>query len=325
MLLGVIEVNPLLVLIVINGKVIQELSDLGVLFHLGKRFCLSLIVALLTTNKAGILLKTCIIRLSRGKGIEGNELFHAVAHAVLCLFAVPFVNQPSILLDQSYHILAGLLMLRLDNTTKIGQYLSFRNTDFCPFLILHILGLFLMAELVEIFLTLGIQNVYDTLHNAADEYAQSGFITVDTLQSIIGLGQKYVAYLIDENGQLVINEERIQAVIAARTQQMAIESSLAYVEALRMAKSEGDIATLNNLLYATEQATNATWGLVYANLALAGLDEDQYQAALRNINAIRAMADSAVQSIGKTVGGVTDELEEMQNGLNDILDYVMDM
>ena len=92
-----------------------------------------------------------------------------------------------------------------------------------------------------------------------------------------------------------------------------------------MAKSEGDIATLNNLLYATEQATNATWGLVYANLALAGLDEDQYQAALRNINAIRAMADSAVQSIGKTVGGVTDELEEMQNGLNDILDYVMDM
>lgn len=170
-----------------------------------------------------------------------------------------------------------------------------------------------------------IQNVYDTLHDAADEYAQSGFITVDTLQSIIGLGQKYVAYLIDENGQLVINEERIQAVIAARTQQMAIESSLAYVEALRMAKSEGDIATLNNLLYATEQATNATWGLVYANLALAGLGEDQYQAALRNINAIRAMADSAVQSIGKTVGGVTDELEEMQNGLNDILDYVMDM
>ena len=170
-----------------------------------------------------------------------------------------------------------------------------------------------------------IQNVYDTLHDAADEYASSGFITVDTLQSIIALGQQYVAYLIDENGQLVINEERIQAVIAARTQQLAIESSLAYVEALRMAKAEGDIATLNNLLYATEQATNATWGFVYANLALAGLDENEYQAALQNINAIRAMADSAVQSIGKTVGGVTEELEEMQDGLNDILDYVMDM
>lgn len=170
-----------------------------------------------------------------------------------------------------------------------------------------------------------VQNVYDTLHDAADEYAASGFITVDTLQSIIGLGQQYVAYLIDENGQLVINEERIKAVIAARTQQMAIESSLAYVEALRMAKAEGDIATLNNLLYATEAATNATWGFVYANLALAGLDANQYQAALQNINAIRALADSAVQSIGQTVGGVTEELEEMQQGLTDILEYVMDM
>lgn len=170
-----------------------------------------------------------------------------------------------------------------------------------------------------------IQDVYDTLHSAADEYAESGFITVDTLQSIIGLGQKYVSYLVDENGQLVINEERIQAVIAARTQQLAIESSLAYVEALRIAKSEGDIATLNELLYATEQVTDATWGFVYANLAMAGLDENQYQVALQNINAIRALADSAVQSIGKTVGGVTDELEDMQSGLNDILDYVMEM
>lgn len=170
-----------------------------------------------------------------------------------------------------------------------------------------------------------IQDVYNTLHGAADEYAESGFITVDTLQSIIGLGQKYVAYLVDENGQLVINEDRIRAVIAARTQQLAIESSLAYVEALRIAKAEGDIATLNNLLYATEQATDATWGFVYANLALAGLDKDQYQTALQNINAIRALADSAVQSIGKTVSGVTEELEKMQNGLSDILDYVMDM
>lgn len=170
-----------------------------------------------------------------------------------------------------------------------------------------------------------IQSVYDTLHEAADEYASSGYIAIDTLQKINDLGQQYLAYLMDENGQLVINEERIQAIIAARTQQMAIESSLAYVEALRMAKAEGDIATLNNLLYATEQATNATWGFVYANLALAGLDDAQYQAALQNINALRSLAESAVQSIGQTVGGVTEELEEMQNGLNDILDYVMDM
>lgn len=170
-----------------------------------------------------------------------------------------------------------------------------------------------------------IQDVYDTLHDAADEYAASGFITIDTLQSIIDLGMKYVTYLIDENGQLVINEERIRDVIAAKTQQLAIESSLSYVEALRIAKRDDDIATLNDLLYATQETTDATWGLVYANLAMAGLDQDQYQAALDNINAIRALADSAVHSIGQTADSVTDELNAMKDGVDDILKYVMDM
>ena len=170
-----------------------------------------------------------------------------------------------------------------------------------------------------------IQDVYDTLHSAADEYAESGYVTVDTLQSIIDLGLKYVTYLMDENGQLVINEERIRDVIAAKTQQLAIESALSYVEALRIARQAGDTATLNDLLYATQSTTDATWGLVYANLALAGLDEDQYQAALANINAIRALADNAIHSIGQTGGSVTDELNNMKDGLDDILKYVMDM
>lgn len=170
-----------------------------------------------------------------------------------------------------------------------------------------------------------IQDVYDTLHDAADEYAESGYVTIDTLQGIIDLGLKYVTYLMDENGQLVINEERIRDIIAAKTQQLAIESALSYVEALRIAKQAGDIETLNDLLYATQDTTDATWGLVYANLALAGLDDEQLQAAYNNINAIRALGESAVHSIGKTAGSVTDELNGMKDGLDDILKYVMDM
>lgn len=169
------------------------------------------------------------------------------------------------------------------------------------------------------------QDVYDTLHSAADEYATSGYITVDTLQSIIKLGVQYVAYLIDENGQLVINEERIRGVVAARTEQLAIESSLSYIEALRIAQQANDIETLNNLLSATEAATNATWGLVYAELGLLGLSDEQYQAALSNINAIRALADSAITSIGNTANSVSDTLNEMKDGLDDILKYTMDM
>lgn len=170
-----------------------------------------------------------------------------------------------------------------------------------------------------------IQEVYETLHNAADEYAKSGYIAIDTLQSIIDLGMDYVAYLMDENGNLVINEERIKKVIAARTQQMAVETALTYVESLRIAKQNDDVETMNRLLNATEETTNATWGLVYANLSMLDLTEEQRKAALANINALRALADSAVDSIGKSSDAMSDSLNNMKDGLDSILDYVISM
>lgn len=171
-----------------------------------------------------------------------------------------------------------------------------------------------------------IQNVYDTLHDAADEFAANdGFITVDTYQSILKLGAEYMQYLRDENGLLVINEENIQKVIAARTEQLALEQALTYVERLRMALEKGAIEDLNRLLYATVDATDATWGLVYANLALLDLTDDQYAAARHNIDSIRSLADIAIQSIGKSTEAFSQSLQDMKTGLDDILKYVMDM
>ena len=171
-----------------------------------------------------------------------------------------------------------------------------------------------------------IQNVYDVLKDVANEYAENdGFITVDSFQKIVELGPQYMQYLRDENGLLVINEENINRVIAAKTQQLALENAMAYVERLRLALNNQSLEDLNNLLYATTEGTNATWGLVYANLALLNLNGDQYQAALHNINAIRALADNAVMGIGQVAGKAFDELNDMKDGLDGILEYVMDM
>lgn len=185
-----------------------------------------------------------------------------------------------------------------------------------------------------------LQNVYNTLGDAADEYAEYGYITVDSLQSIIDLGVEYMAFLQDENGQLVINKENIQNVIAARTEQLAVESALNYVEQLRLALEAGNTSELERLLYATNEATNATWGLVYANLALLDLDDSQYQAALNNINNLRSLADNAISNIGSSMSGNTqsrsdmlqaeldarkDALQEQKDALDDILDYTMEL
>lgn len=176
-----------------------------------------------------------------------------------------------------------------------------------------------------------LQDVYNTLSEAADEYAKYGYITVDSLQSIIDLGVGYMALLQDENGQLVVNKENIQKVIAARTEQLAVESALNYVEQLRLALEAGNTAELQRLLTATTNATNATWGLVYANLALLNLDTSQYAAALNNINAIRSLADNAIANIGASMSSSDDRqsrneaLQEQKDALDDILEYTMEL
>lgn len=170
-----------------------------------------------------------------------------------------------------------------------------------------------------------VTDLYDTLKDAAQEYAENGSISVKTLQSIYKLGVQNLAYLEDENGQLVINEENIQKVIAARTQQMAIETALNYIQQLRTALTNEDTAALNNLIFATDVAANSTWDLVYAQLQLLGLDESQYNAALQRINTLRSLADVAVTSIGRVDNAAKEALESTSQALDDILEYVKDM
>ena len=175
-----------------------------------------------------------------------------------------------------------------------------------------------------------IQNVFDTLKEAADEYAENGgYISVDAFQKIIELGPQYMQYIRDENGLLVINEENINKVIAAKTRQLAAEQAVTYVERLRLALQKDSIEDLNTLLYATTEATDATFGFAYAELALmhslGDLDDKQYAAALHNIQSIENLANTAIAGIGKTAGSSKDELENMKTGIDDILKYVMDM
>lgn len=175
-----------------------------------------------------------------------------------------------------------------------------------------------------------IQNVYGTLKDAADEYAANGgFISVDAFQKIVELGPEYMQYLRDENGLLVINEQSINRVIVAKTEQLALENAMSYVERIRLALQGDSIESLNTLLFATTDATNATWGLVYAELALmhqmGDLNDSQYEAAMHNINAIRSLAENAITGVGQVANTVEGNLTDMKQGLDDILKYVMDM
>ena len=170
-----------------------------------------------------------------------------------------------------------------------------------------------------------ITGVYTSLKAAAVEYAESGFITVDTFQKILSHGTEYLALLYDEAGQLTINRERIEDIIAARVNQLALEAALNHIEAARIAHMSGEAEELQRLLFATNDATDATWGLAYAKMKLIGLGGENEEALMRQINAFRSLADIAVHSIGKNTGSISDGLKSDRDALDQLIKYVMDM
>lgn len=164
-----------------------------------------------------------------------------------------------------------------------------------------------------------VQDVLDTFKKAAEEYSTNGgFISVDTFQEISKLGVEYMGYLKDENGLLTINEEMINRVIKAKTDQMALESASAYVERLRLALQENDVVSLNNLLNATADLTEVQWGSIYAQLAMLDLTEEGYAQAVKNVDAYRSV-------LANVKSGVGIDFDDSKDSVDALFKYVEDM
>lgn len=174
-----------------------------------------------------------------------------------------------------------------------------------------------------------VQSAWDSLSKAAEEYTDTGTISVDTLQEIISSGIEYVALLKEENGQLVLNDDAIADVLEAKTQQLAIESALGYIQEVRNALTEQNTNELQRLLDVTQMTTDSTWGLVDAQLAslrASGLSDEQYNQLVSNINKFRSVADTSIKSIRTQIKNSRDDtLKNTKDALDDMLKYVEDM
>lgn len=85
-----------------------------------------------------------------------------------------------------------------------------------------------------------IQNTYKTLRDAIKEYNKEGYISVDTFQSIMALSPEYLKYLVDENGNLRLNEQALKDVAIARIQDMVIAQKIAVLDTAKTWTDEAD-------------------------------------------------------------------------------------
>lgn len=178
----------------------------------------------------------------------------------------------------------------------------------------------------------GLQNVYSTLTDAAKEWAQTGYLSADSLQSILELGPKYLSFLYDENGQLKINEQALQKVLAARTDELAIDTAMTYAKELLAAAQRKDTESLIALTQVQAGNAAATWDLVYATLGMAramgtanGMTEQYFDDAQDYIDKIRSMSQTTINTISESYMTLNDWYISQADGLESILGYTKEL
>lgn len=115
------------------------------------------------------------------------------------------------------------------------------------------------SELVD-----DIQNTFDTLVNAQKEYDENGYITTDTLQTLLQLEPKYLDLLVDEEGKLNLTKDALYNVGRARVADMAIQQKKNILEKANQLAAKGSSDALREHITVMENA-NATGDDFVAN------------------------------------------------------------
>lgn len=165
------------------------------------------------------------------------------------------------------------------------------------------------------------QSAFSTLNDAILEYNAQGAYSIDTLQALSNLDDRYLDFLIDENGQLRLNTQAVRDLQEARVNELRIKivrESISSIQSLTDERAATDWLANQTAALATTQldAARSTLALEAA-LALSRGGEDM-AAAVNKIIQRTNLLMKAVNDLGTANGkssSTTKALADAQNKL----------
>lgn len=173
-----------------------------------------------------------------------------------------------------------------------------------------------------------LQDAYKGLTTAVDEYNQYGYITADTLQTLLEMDGQYLACLINENGQLAINQETYSALVKAKLADAEATAVQQAIEELGTVTTEQQIQADTTAIGVIAQKGSALATLTgqYASLANVAVSAAQAQALadaytdassknqaeaeriMSNLNAKLALIQNTAKNTSGSFGALTNHL-----------------
>ena len=161
-----------------------------------------------------------------------------------------------------------------------------------------------------------IQDIFDTLKNAQKEYEDKGYVSVDTMQTLLLLEPKYLDLLVDENGKLNLNEQALHDVARARIIDLGIKQQSAILDkALALAEKADSQAMLEQIaVMETATDTGADFvsikmaeikALLATKVAVGDLTQEEadafIQGTMNQIKAAQTVTKSALDNLDNTL------------------------
>ena len=182
-----------------------------------------------------------------------------------------------------------------------------------------------------------IQDVFDTLVDAQKEYEENGYLSVDTLQSLLELEPKYLDLLVDENGNLNLTKDSLYAVAKARIIDMGIQSQKNILEQATKLATEGSSEALKEEISVMEAASEAGTNFVDVQMAkikallaervavgeLTQAEANAFIAGIEDqIEAVQVVTQSAIDNIDNSLSASGNTVAaETEDAIQKLIDY----
>ena len=161
-----------------------------------------------------------------------------------------------------------------------------------------------------------IRSAYNTVSGAIEEYRDTKHLTLETVENLLQLDDKYLSFLYDENGQLTLNTEKYNELTQAKLDEMYVSIINDTLNTISNLESEEQAA--HYLKLTTEDLTAANWDLVESELAEA---EAILQTEEAKGNKTSARRTALEEAMARTMYNIDKELsdEEAVIAIQDIM------
>lgn len=163
-----------------------------------------------------------------------------------------------------------------------------------------------------------IQSAFQTAASAVDEYNESGYLSLDTMQSLLDLDGRYLNLLVDKNGQLQLNEQGYKRLIEAQLNEAeasALNQAMLDLETIGAQKDADAIAALKQ-----------KYDILSTGLGDVALSYDEVAAAAAKYKAVEGISDSdktTIDNVMTTLNSKLAIIKKTREGINKNFKSVM--